>query len=636
MFTDIWRHSLGAGPSHDYGVLSRSFLVLLLCFLGPNFVLAQEQIPLGLYDLRFDSLPAMNGKRIRFEAGRLGILEDRSKLEGRRISLAFHRFKSSSANPTPAIFLLAGGPGSSWLASLHNEERLKEVLFYQQYSDVIVFDQRGAGESIPNLACEGRKHISQEAPFSLPLFRPILGELAKQCQAKWKAEGVDLSAYNTDANAADVNELRQALGYAKIILLGGSYGSHLGLHVMRKYPDLVERAIFYGVEGPDHTWDSPSGRWRTLERIAAAAEASTYYQGRIPEGGLLNTLQRILDRVEQDPPLVTLERKGEKQEVRITKALIQTIASYRAGKRSQPAVWPDLILAMHKGDFQRPAMASLGMRSMPAPHAMAKSMDFASGISTARRAELDQDSARNWLGDINWDYSLLEDHWEVADLGAEFRSMVHSNVPTLLVHGTWDTSTPLENAQEVLEGLSKGQLIEVVGGGHGALYNLYEHWPAIYPLLEEFIKGKTVSFPQQVDLGPVCYPVVNKEADTKLWDAAMTGDVERVKQALAAGAEIEALDTRSSKTGRRAMNWAAYHNRTEVLRYLIARGAQLNATNHSGFSPLHHAVENQALEAIQLLLQAGADKTIPNRRGVTPLQTALRLKNPAITELLKD
>lgn len=609
---------------------------IVVLFLPTHSCLGQKGIPLSIYEQRFDTLFTAAGEPILMETGRLGVLEDRKQVAGRRISIAFRRFKTAHPNPSHPIFMLAGGPGSSWIESLHNEERIKEVRFYQQFSDVIVFDQRGAGESIPNLACEGRKRISNDTPFAFKLFRPVLTELAQECQEKWKAEGVDLSAYNTDENAADVDALRQAFGYNKIILLGGSYGSHLGLHLMRKYPGRVAGAIFYGIEGPDHTWDSPTGRWKTLERIAKSAETSAYYQDKIPQGGLLNALKKILNRVGEEPPQVTLERKGRQVQVRITRELVQAIASFRAGKRSQPEVWPDLILAMYEGDFQLPAMASMGMRSMPAPHAMAKSMDFASGISPERRILLDQDPAREWLGDINWDYTFLEDSWAVNDLGAPFRAAVHSDIPTLLVHGTWDTSTPLENAREVLAGLSQGQLIEVVGGGHGALYNLYEHWPAIYPLLERFIKGESVSFPQRVDLGPVHYPALTKSSNAQLWDGAISGDVEIVKQALAAGAEIDALDTSRSKTGRRAMNWAAYYNRTEVLRYLIAQGAQINAVNHSGFTPLHHAVEGNALEAVKLLLAAGADTKIPNKRGQLPMDTAKRLEREKIIPLLKQ
>lgn len=611
------------------------FSWLMLCFFASNGVVAQNETPIGRYEVTSDTIQITTGGVVVAEAGRLGVLEDRKKPNGRVISISYRRFKTTSLDPAPPVFMLAGGPGASWINSLPNEERLKEVQFYQTFSDVIVFDQRGAGQSIPNLACEGRERVPMDKPFSYDLLKPSLLSLAERCQEKWKAEGVDLSAYNTDENAADVAALIQALSYQKAILVGGSYGSHLGLHIMRKFPNLVDRAIFYGIEGPDHTWDSPAGRWAALERIAAAAESSTYYKGKIPEGGLLKAWQRVIERLDKEPQQVTLERKGQKREILVTKEVVQAIASYRAGKRSQPEVWPNLILAMYKGDFQLPAMASMGMRSVPAPNAMAKSMDFASGISRTRQKQVLNDPAQDWLGDINWDYTLLAEHWPVQDLGDTFRANVHSDIPTLLVHGTWDTSTPLENAKEVLKGLTNGQLIQVIGGGHGALYNLYEHWPAIYPLLENFVLGEAVSFPKQVDLGPVDYPGMEKNVNPQLWDGARTGDLAVVKKALAMGADIEALDTRRSKTGRRAMNWAAYHNHLAVLEYLLAKGANLDATNRSGFTPLHHAVESNAIEAVQLLLRSGADQSIPNKRGILPIETARQIGNKALVKLLE-
>ena len=52
--------------------------------------------------------------------------------------------------------------------------------------------------------------------------------------------------------------------------------------------DAVDRAVIFGVEGPDHTWDDPAGALHTLQRIAAATEQSPEFRGRIPEGGLIN------------------------------------------------------------------------------------------------------------------------------------------------------------------------------------------------------------------------------------------------------------------------------------------------------------------------------------------------------------
>jgi pimeloyl-ACP methyl ester carboxylesterase len=113
-------------------------------------------------------------------------------------------------------------------------------------------------------------------------LRASLRPLLIACRDHWQAEGVDLAAYNTVENAADLNDLRLALGYGKVTLVGGSYGSHLALQVLRQYPRAVERIVLYGVEGPDHTWDDPAGVLATLGRIAAAAERSPVFSQRIP------------------------------------------------------------------------------------------------------------------------------------------------------------------------------------------------------------------------------------------------------------------------------------------------------------------------------------------------------------------
>ena len=110
----------------------------------------------------------------------------------------------------------------------------------------------------------------------------------------------------------------------------------------------------------------------------------------------------------------------------------------------------------------------------------------------------------------------------------------------------------------------------------------------------------------------------------QLWDAARAGDTLALKQALAAGARIDSLDVRRNPNGRRALNWAAWDNRADAVRFLVANGATVNLANITGFTPLHHAAENGSLEAAQALLQAGADPTWPNNAGETPAQVARR------------
>ena len=89
--------------------------------------------------------------------------------------------------------------------------------------------------------------------------------------------------------------------------------------------------------------------------------------------------------------------------------------------------------------------------------------------------------------------------WPFEDLGPAFRENVVSDIPTLIVQGTWDTSTPFENARAVAASLTRATLIEVVGGNHGALYNLFERWPPMRNALGAFLAGRDVGFPATVD-----------------------------------------------------------------------------------------------------------------------------------------
>jgi len=122
---------------------------------------------------------------------------------------------------------------------------------------------------------------------------------------------------------------------------------------------------------------------------------------------------------------------------------------------------------------------------------------------------------------------------------------------------------------------------------------------------------------------PVCAQAA-PSAQEQLWDAARAGDTLALGKALAAGAQIDSLDVRVNPNGRRALNWAAWFNRPDAVRFLIAKGATVNLDNHTGFTPLHHAAENGSLEAAEVLLDAGADPTWPNNMGETPAQVARR------------
>ena len=615
-----------------YSILVKTVLVL---FFISQISYAQENQKRYELTSEMKTITSENDKTLLVESGKFYLPENRENDTGRTIAIAYYRIKSISKNPTSPIFLLAGGPGGSYINSLPKKELFNEVSFYRRFADVVIFDQRGAGNSIPSLTCEGQEIIPFNEKITRDNLQIGLRNLAAKCRQFWADKGVDLSAYNTDESAADINDLRIAFNYEKIMLVGGSYGSHLGLHTIRKFPNTIERALFHGIEGPDHTWDMPSDNLNVLKRISKKIEQTEYFKGKIPKNGLISTLEQVIKKVEKNPKRISL-RKGDKNiTVVVDKMAVQAVAMFKAGKRNSPLDWPNLILDMFHDDFTIAAQMATRMHHISAPNAMSNSMDFASGISEYRRFKIENDPALQVLGDINYGYSMREGIWNEKDLGNSFRKNIVSDIPILLVHGTWDTATAIENAYDILPGLKNGHLIEVIEGTHNALYELYENNESFPEIIVKFIKGAKANFPDTLKLPPIEFPKKVSEVQESLWDACISGDFIKAMESIAQGAVVDALDTRQSKSGRRPLNWSAFHGHTEIVKLLLDNGAKINAQNKTGFTPIHHAVENNQKEMVKLLIKANADISIANKNGKKPLDTAIMNKNHIIIELLK-
>ncbi len=126
-----------------------------------------------------------------------------------------------------------------------------------------------------------------------------------------------------------------------------------------------------------------------------------------------------------------------------------------------------------------------------------------------------------------------------------------------------------------------------------------------------------------------------QDPQSRLWDAAISGDTLAIVAAIDAGAKVDSLDVRRNPNGRRALNWAAFNNHGAAVRILLARGASINAVNVTGFTPLHHAAEAGAVETLRILLAAGADTSIPNGQGMLPIDTARERGHVDAVQLLE-
>lgn len=609
-------------------------ICIIILFIS-QLAFSQELDKRYLITSEMKTITSENNKTLSVESGMFYVPENRKIDNGNTIAIAYYRIKSKSKNPAIPIFLLAGGPGGSYINLLSKEELFNEVSFYSNFSDVIIFDQRGAGNSIPSLVCEGSEFIPLAETLSNDNLQKALRSLAINCRDFWKDKGVDISAYNTDESASDINDLRKAFNYVKIMLVGGSYGSHLGLHTIRKFPNTIGRALFHGIEGPDHTWDVPLDNLNVLKRISKRVENSEYYKEKIPKEGLMAALEQVLNEVEKNPKKVLLKKDNKTMEVIVDKMAVQAVAMYKAGKRNSPLDWPNLILDMYNDDFTIPAQLSLSMHNIQAPNAMSNAMDFASGVSDKRRSKIEMDTASQILGDINYGYTMREGIWNEKDLGNSFRENVVTDIPILLVHGTWDTSTAIENAYDVLTTLKNGHLIEVIEGTHNALYELYENNESFPEMIVNYINGYKIDFQNTLELPAIEFPEKATKEQEDLWDACIVGDFEKAKESIIKGADVNALDTRKSKSGRRPLNWASFYGHSEIVKLLIDNGTNINAQNNSGFTAIHHAVENNQKDIVIQLIKAKADISIANKNGKKPKDTALMKKYNTILSLLK-
>ena len=179
------------------------------------------------------------------QCGNLVVPENRSDPDSRMIELHVMVLGTASRNPAPdPLLYLAGGPGSSIVeTSLY---QLPLFLRFLAERDVIVFDQRGVGASQPTLDCpEDTKAVfdSLDQRLTMEEEKALHVEAMRICRERLAEEGVDFTGYNTSENAADVRDLRKAMGIPEWNLYGVSYGTRLALATMRDYPQGIRSVI---------------------------------------------------------------------------------------------------------------------------------------------------------------------------------------------------------------------------------------------------------------------------------------------------------------------------------------------------------------------------------------------------------
>jgi len=182
--------------------------------------------------------------------GTFEVLENPDVQKGRKIKIRFIILPARTENPAPdPIFVFDGGPGvgaadsyEGWANMLHKLRDEREI---------VLIDQRGTGDSNP-LPC----YCLGDPEKAQTYLKDILPEdYVKNCRKELEKDN-NLRFYHTVIAIRDTDRLRAALGYDKINLVGGSYGTNIGLLYMKHYTHNVRSVFFFSIAPTN--WDYPA------------------------------------------------------------------------------------------------------------------------------------------------------------------------------------------------------------------------------------------------------------------------------------------------------------------------------------------------------------------------------------------
>ena len=235
--------------------------------------------------------------------GFLSVPEDRDVDGSRLISVAFAIVLGDGSSADPLVYL-EGGPGGAPinLLGLRHEFGMAAIAGGR---DVIYIDQRGTGYSQPNLVCTTERQLTEPPPVILSAEEALAFQqsIVERCFDRLDAEGVNINGFTTPENAADVADLRVALGISEWNLFGGSYGTNVGLTIMRDRPEGVRSVVLDSVFPPEVNvaggGDQGIGFLKQLDAIAARCDADAACSADIPD--LRTDIIAAVDNLNAEP-----------------------------------------------------------------------------------------------------------------------------------------------------------------------------------------------------------------------------------------------------------------------------------------------------------------------------------------------
>lgn len=414
-----------------------------------------------------------------YTCGFLTVPENRSTRSGKTIQLAVATRAATAPHPKPdPIVFLTGGPGGSGLA-----EGPGVAMQWRRDREVIFLDQRGELRSEPFLSCPEIDAFMARTVGLSWLAPETIAEDARTtraCRERLAAAGADLAAYNTTESAADLADLRIAMGYDEWNIYGVSYGTDLALQTLRDHPAGIRTVAVDAVIPP--SVNVIANGWRAQRELSHAiydaCAAQPGCHAAFPDGRA--EYVRVINDLAASPRTVQVAdpTTGEEVTVVIDAYKLSYTVQFATliGRQSRiPSMIHDLAvgdgtlaaLEVLAGAFP-PDFNSYGLMWGVLCREMVGRTDPGE-VAAAGRQELPEfpASVTERPSMFPWAFTDCAE-WDVPAASAEVVNVVASDVPVLLTSGSFDGTAPPSYAAEQAKTLPNSTNLVFPGVGHSA------------------------------------------------------------------------------------------------------------------------------------------------------------------------
>lgn len=361
------------------------------------------------------------------------------------------------------LFVIAGGPGQSAVTLAETVHQVFNDV--RKSRDIIFVDQRGTGKSNA-FDCTFETEASAQLPADQQ--QSFVQKAAEDCIAKYRDH---FAFYTTPYAVGDLDAVRAALGYPRINLWGGSYGSRVVLDYMRRYPGQTRAAIIDGVAPPDIAlpWHMERDGLAALGNINTQCADSPECLKRY--GNILDKANIVSARLQAAPVTVSFPHPRTQGKISMTLAAedFSSIIHLALYNRDLSALLPQVISDSAAGDYQ--LFSSLIF--------LAKSRSDLMGINYAMHYAVvcNEDyplyQAKNAAesnvflnAHMVQRYADICSRWPKASLPESYWQPVASNLPVLILSGAVDPVTPPSWGALVQKGLPNAVHLIAPGGHH--------------------------------------------------------------------------------------------------------------------------------------------------------------------------